>query len=253
MRIVEKEGRTKNEAVKEALKELNAELRDVRVECLDEGRTGFLGLGKTRPARVRVYLENEGRPIPSAPAAARPGQTVPVRTGVTAATADAKKIVAFVQEVCEKMGAECKATIASETGDQIVILLDAKDSAYLIGHRGRTLESLQYLVNIAFNGGKEHQKKILLDIENYREKRRASLEKLARNIAQKVRRTRQPCTLEEMNPYERRIIHVTLEREKDVETVSVGPENGSMKKVRIQLKGGKRSGRGHEGNDGQDG
>jgi len=214
MRVVEKEGRTKDEAVKLALAELNAKIEDVKIEVVDGGKTGFLGLGPSKPARVRVYLVQEG----SAPV-------------------DMDEAGTFLKDICTKMGIDAAITAREEGEDQTVFQLDSKDSALLIGKHGKTLESLQYLLNIIFSARKDRQRKILLDIEGYREKRRASLEKLARNIASKVRRTRRPHVLEEMNPYERRIIHMTLERERDIETYSIGRGNSNMKKVKVSLKG----------------
>ena len=218
MRVVEKEGRTKNEAIKLAIEELGAKPEEVRIEVVDEGKSGFLGLGLSKPARVRVYLVQED-----------------------AAPADTSEAAAFLKQVCGLMGIEVSVSSRDEAEDQTVFLLESKDSAILIGKHGKTLEALQYLLNIIFSIRKDLQKKFLLDIEGYREKRRASLEKLARNIAANVRRTRKPYVLEEMNPYERRIIHMTLERERDIETNSIGRGEGNMKKVRVSLKGSRNT------------
>jgi len=211
MRIVEKEGRTKEEALKEALKELNAKIDDVKIEYLDEGKTGFLGLGKTRPAKVRVYLLSEK-------------------------SKGYLDLTDFIKNLCLKMGVKCEVSVASETEDQIIINISSPDSAFLIGHRGKTIESLQYIINVIYNNTNKLKKKIIIDIGNYREKRRVSLERLAMNIAERVRKTRKPYILEEMNPYERRIIHVVLEKEKDIETVSLGKDKSGKKKIKIFLK-----------------
>ena len=225
MRVVEKEGRTKDEAIRLALAELNARQEDVKIEVLDGGKTGFLGLGASKPARVRVYLVQEGGAAPAA---------------------DMAEAAAFLKDVCTKMGLEVTVQVQEENEAQAVFQLASPDSAILIGKHGKTLESLQYLINIIFSAKKDRQKKILLDIEGYREKRRASLEKLARNIATKVRRTKRPYILEEMNPYERRIIHMTLERERDIETISIGRGDSNMKKIRVSLKGSRRNDQGPE-------
>lgn len=244
MRVVEKEGRTKQEAIRAALEELGARPEDVRVECLDEGHVAFLGLGRSRPARVRVYLISEKERRPGAETAPPQAKEPPPRRRPSA---EGREVAAFVEGICAKMGVKCSATVAEESEERMTVVLESPDAAFIIGHRGQTLEAIQYIVNIAFNGGKGKPKKILLDIENYREKRKASLEKLARNIAQKVRRTRQPHTLEAMNPYERRIIHLALEKEKDIETVSLGSGDDTMKRIRIQLKAGKSGGGRSEG------
>lgn len=210
MRMVEKEGRTKDEAIKLALKELNAKKEQVRIEIIEEGKISFLGLGKSKPARVRVFFsEGEG---------------------------GGDELTTLVKEICARMGMECQISVAEADANRTVLILDSKDSGILIGKRGKNLEALQYLVNIIFNQGKGTAHKILLDIEGYREKRRETLEKLARNLAMKVRKSRRPQVLEEMNPYERRIIHMTLERERDIETISLGGPNSNLKRIKIALK-----------------
>jgi spoIIIJ-associated protein len=208
MRMVEKEGKTKAEALKLALAELNAKKEDVKIEVLDEGKNSFLGLGQHRPARLRVFFVGE----------------------------EGDESVVFIKQVCAKMGIECRISIAEEDDKKIVLCIDSKDSGILIGKRGKNLEALQYLTNVVYNIKKTNAKKIILDVEGYREKRKETLVKLAQNLAQKVRATRKPQVLEEMNPYERRIIHMTLEEEKDIETSSIGSNNMTMKRVRISLK-----------------
>jgi spoIIIJ-associated protein len=215
MRMVEKEGRTKDEAIKMALQELNAKEEDVRIETLEEGKKSFLGLlGDSKPARVRVYLVKSG----------------------------GDNVVGLVQEICDKMGLKVTVSITSEEDEKTELKIDSPDSGILIGRRGKTLEALQYIVNVIINSGGDKGRKIILDIEGYREKRKESLTKLALNIAQKVRRTGRPHLLEEMNPYERRIIHMALENEGDIETTSIG-NNQNAKRVKIFQKRGERPAR----------
>lgn len=145
-------------------------------------------------------------------------------------------MIELVKEICSRMNVECEVSVAEENDERLVLKLDSKDSGILIGKRGKNLEALQYLVNIISNSEKNHIRKILLDVEGYREKRRETLEKLARNLAMKVRKTRRFQILEEMNPYERRIIHMTLENERDIETKSLGGENSNLKRIRISLR-----------------
>ncbi len=210
MRMAEKEGKNKEEAVRLALEELHAKKEDVQIEYLENGKSGFLGLGPSKPARVRVFLVNENG------------------TGGTT--------LQLVQEICDKMGLETKCSVEESTEDRLVIKMDSPDSGSLIGRRGKTLEALQYLVNIIENMKKGINKKIIIDIEGYRERRKEALEKLAHKMADRVRASRRAMMLEEMNPYERRLIHMALENEQDIETSSVGAEHQNMKRVRISLR-----------------
>ena len=120
--------------------------------------------------------------------------------------------------------------------DESILTLNIKTDkdSLLIGKRGKTLDAVQYLTNVIYNKKKEKRIKIILDVENYRKKRVLALEKLARNLALKVRKTRKETILEQMNPYERKIIHAALQDEKDIETESIG--FGVFKKIKIFLK-----------------
>ena len=112
--------------------------------------------------------------------------------------------------------------------------IKGEDMGILIGKRGQTLDSLQYLVSLVINKESTEYIRVKVDTENYRERRRATLENLAKNIAFKVKRTRRPVALEPMNPYERRIIHSALQNDKYVTTHSEGEE--PYRKVIVTLK-----------------
>jgi spoIIIJ-associated protein len=118
--------------------------------------------------------------------------------------------------------------------ETIEINIDGDEMGVLIGKRGQTLDSLQYLVSLVVNKNSENYIKVKLDTENYRARRKETLENLAKNIAFKVKRTRKPVSLEPMNPYERRIIHSALQNDKYVETYSEGEE--PYRKVVINIK-----------------
>ncbi|WP_443662080.1 RNA-binding cell elongation regulator Jag/EloR, partial [Eshraghiella crossota] len=134
------------------------------------------------------------------------------------------KIRKFLNDIFKTMDLEVTIEISFNDDDSIDINLVGGDMGVLIGKRGQTLDSLQYLISLVANkeGGKYFRVK--LDTENYRERRKATLESLAKNIAYKVKRTRRPVSLEPMNPYERRIIHSTLQNDKYVSTKSEGEE-----------------------------
>ena len=134
------------------------------------------------------------------------------------------KIRKFLNDIFKTMVLEVTIEISFNDDESIDINLIGGDMGVLIGKRGQTLDSLQYLISLVANkeGGKYFRVK--LDTENYRERRKATLESLAKNIAYKVKRTRRPVSLEPMNPYERRIIHSALQNDKYVSTKSEGEE-----------------------------
>ena len=133
-----------------------------------------------------------------------------------------------------------EATVEENEGEEKTISIDLSGSemGVLIGKRGQTLDSLQYLVSLVVNKDKEDYIRVKVDTENYRARRKATLEKLAKNIAAKVKRTRKPVALEPMNPYERRIIHSALQGDRYVTTKSEGEEPN--RRVVISLKREKR-------------
>jgi len=121
-----------------------------------------------------------------------------------------------------------------EDGNTIFINIEGKDSGIIIGRRGDTLEALQYLANLVINKQEKEYKRVIIDIENYRKKREDTLIKLSKKLAERVLKTRKSITLEPMSPYERRIIHSTLQNNKYVKTYSLGEEPN--RKVVIALK-----------------
>lgn len=186
-------------------------------EILEEGSTGFLGFN-AKPAviqaRVRVTVED--------------------------------KALQFLNDVFAAMKMDVVMDIAyDEVEKHLDIDLKGDEMGILIGKRGQTLDSLQYLVSLIVNKGTEGYLRVKLDTENYRERRKETLETLAKNIAYKVKRTRRPVSLEPMNPYERRIIHAAVQNDKYVTTRSEGEE--PFRHVVIALKkeavSGERKGR----------
>lgn len=165
-------------------------------EILEEGSTGFLGFN-AKPAviqaRVKVTVED--------------------------------KALQFLNDVFAAMKMDVVMDIAyDEVEKHLDIDLKGDEMGILIGKRGQTLDSLQYLVSLIVNKGTEGYLRVKLDTENYRERRKETLETLAKNIAYKVKRTRRPVSLEPMNPYERRIIHAAVQNDKYVTTRSEGEE-----------------------------
>lgn len=131
------------------------------------------------------------------------------------------KIRDFLQTVLNKMGLNCVVE-ASETDDCVTLTVSGDDASVAIGHRGETLDALQYLCSLQLNGKNSGFKRVTLDAEGYRARREKTLQRLATNLEQKVKRTGKEVQLEPMNPYERRVIHTTLQNSKHVTTQSEG-------------------------------
>lgn len=192
---IKKSGKTVDDAVNEAIKELGVQKEDIDITVLEEGSKGFLGMFGTKNAVVLVKKKF-----------------------------DPKKMAEnFLREMFAAMG--IIVTIDADLKDkQLFIDLSGDDMGILIGKRGQTLDSIQYLVNLVINKGNAPYIGVTLDTENYRQRRKETLESLAFNLAKKVKQTRKNVVLEPMNPYERRIIHSTLQNDKYVTTYSEGEE-----------------------------
>lgn len=131
----------------------------------------------------------------------------------------------FLQEMFGAMQMEVKIETGFDADEKtIVVDLSGDEMGVLIGKRGQTLDSIQYLSSLVVNKGEEEYIRVKVDTENYRERRKETLEVLAKNISYKVKRTRRPVSLEPMNPYERRVIHAALQNDKYVVTRSEGVE-----------------------------
>jgi spoIIIJ-associated protein len=206
MKIIEMTGRTVDEAIKNALNELKLTEDKVEVEVLEEGSKGLFKLIGAKPARIRVKVKRDY-------------------------IYEAKN---FIRDVLNTMGIRAEIRIKEEE-DTVKISLTGPDMGILIGYRGETLDSLQYLVSLVVNKGHETAyKRVVLDTENYRSKREETLKRLAQKVAGTVRRTGKLIRLEPMNPYERRIIHSALQDDRYVKTHSEGDE--PYRRVVIDLK-----------------
>ena len=204
MKEIQKSAKTVDKAIEEALLELNAAREDVEIEVISEGSRGFLGFG-SKDAVVKVTEKFNPEKI-------------------------AKN---FHREMFIAMG--IIVNIETQLKDkQLLINLTGDDMGILIGKRGQTLDSLQYLANRVANKHQSGYVRVKLDTENYRARREETLKHLAKNIAHKVKRNRKPVSLEPMNPYERRIIHSALQSDPYVTTHSEGEE--PYRKVVVTLK-----------------
>ena len=196
MDFIEVSAKTYDEAVTEALVKLGLTSDQVNIEVLDKGSSGFLGLG-VKPVKIKVTKN---------------------------LTVDGY-LRKFLSDIFEAMKMEVTIQIQiDEEKRSISVDLEGNEMGVLIGKRGQTLDSLQLLVNNAVHKNFETYYKVKLDTENYRVRRKETLENLARNVAYKVKRTKHSVTLEPMNPFERRVIHSALQNDKYVVTHSEGDE-----------------------------
>jgi len=202
---VEKTAKTVQEAVSLALDELRADENRVVIEVLDEGNKGLFGILKGKMAKVRVTLKETS----------------------------SDKAKAFLLDIFEKMNIAAELDVM-EDEESVSIKINGKDIGIIIGRRGETLDSLQYLTSLVVNKNREYYQRVVLDVENYRQKREDTLVNLASRLAERVVKYKKNITLEPMNPYERRIIHSSLQNHRYVETYSVGDEPN--RKVVITLK-----------------
>lgn len=243
-------GKTPEEALADAKAQLDAPFEaDVKFEVLEMPKKKTLGIfGKNTPAKVRAYYEApdpvETKPAAKPAKAAKAAKPAPEKK-VEAPKPAVKKPVAnpeafagtenYIRSILKGLGiTECEVAFSEEEEDSIAIDLDCGDGyGVVIGRRGETLDAIQYLVRLYMNRGKENYKRVSINIGNYREKRAETLKELAKRNADKVLRNGRNVVLDPMNPYERRIIHTTIQEIEGVDSHSVGSD--SERKVVITL------------------
>ncbi|MBU5592409.1 protein jag [Clostridium sp. MSJ-4] len=206
METIEITGKTVDEAIKNALRELNVTEDRIEVEVIEEGSKGLFKLIGAKPAKIRVKVKRDY-------------------------VYEAKT---FLREILDAMGVKAEIKIKEED-DVINISLVGPNMGIIIGYRGETLDSLQYLISLVVNKGNDSEyKRVVLDTENYRFKREETLKRLADKTASRVRRSGRNFKLEPMNPYERRIIHSALQNNPYIYTYSEGDE--PYRRVVVDLK-----------------
>ncbi len=267
MDYTEKWGKDINEAVELALIDLKVSRDEVEVTVLEEPTKGFLGIG-AKLAKVRVEKKAPQKPEkpetkePEKKATEKKEQPKKSSKPKEKKTNDKKsqekkpeekkknivlddvdindlKVVeehealTFLKDITGKMGLDLD--FSARVGEDLVYVeMSGKDSRTVIGKRGQTLDAIQYLTSLVVNKEKEKYTKVVVDAENYRAKRERTLEQLANRLAAKVVKTRKHIRLEPMNPYERKVIHATLQKNPNITTRSEGEE--PYRRVVIELK-----------------
>ena len=196
MRTVTGIGKTVDEAIQNALEELGTTIDNVSTKVIEVPDSGVMGLFSKKFAKVEVTLNDDAQ----------------------------SKACDFLYDVLDSMGITDAQLYCSTEDDVLIIDIECKETGTLIGRRGATLDALQYLTSLVANKDSSEYTRISLDVENYREKRKDALQDLADRIAQKVQKSRGKYELEPMNPYERRIIHSSLQSYKNINTYSEGEE-----------------------------
>jgi spoIIIJ-associated protein len=213
MEIFEFEGKNATEAIENASRQLNVPKDELNIEIVEPGSAGIFGLVGGRKARIRVTVETK---VPEAE---------PVIEGdVVAAARDSLKTILDLIPI------EAKITARHEE-DRIILSIEGDQSGILIGRKGRTLDALQFIVSKIVNKSLEQKVRVVIDSENYRERRREALVEMALKIGEKAKRIKKPITTGPLNPHDRRIIHLALRDDQELDTKSRG--DGVLKKVLI--------------------
>ena len=247
MVFIEVSAKTVEDALTEASIELGLASTDIDYEVIEKGSAGFLGIG-AKQAVITAWKKVEEKPKKEKKAEKKPEKKVEKEVVVeevkeTPKVEEKKEEVPekeeklaevepqtkeacekFLKDVLKSMDMEVTLTSVIDEDGALSINMKGENMGILIGKRGQTLDSLQYLTNRVANKMQEGYVRVKLDTENYRERRKETLENLAKNIAHKVKRTKRSVSLEPMNPYERRIIHSALQGDKYISTHSEGEE-----------------------------
>ena len=245
---LEKTGRTEDEAIAAALRELGMERDDVSVEILERAKSGFLGIGAV-PARIRVSWETPDAPAeepkaeapapevkkpaaepvkpaakPEKPVVAEKKPAAPAAPAPADESEEAAAVRSFLDGLLKHMDIDAEITISEREGGGLNVELSGPGMGAVIGRRGETLDAIQHLTNYAVNHGADKRMRISVDAENYRAKREESLTKLAEKMAEKAIKYKRSMALEPMNSYERHVIHTALQNYEGVTTASTGTE-----------------------------
>lgn len=240
--------KTLSDAITEALIQLGITSDQLEYDVIEKGSAGFLGIGSrqavirawkkevkeetveeiiqkelVKPVEREIIREEKKKPVKQAekPAVEKKAEETVVSKVEEKSKEECEK---FLKDVLRAMGMDVKLISTVDEDGALNIEMEGEHMGILIGKRGQTLDSLQYLANRVANKYQEGYVRVKLDTENYRQRRKETLENLAKNIAYKVKRTKKPVYLEPMNPYERRIIHSALQADRYVNTHSEGEE-----------------------------
>ncbi len=215
--IKEFEGKSEQEAIDKAIADLNLDREEFDVEIVETSRRSLFRKG---PVKIRVHITEE--------------EDDDEETVLPPAEGQEEEIIGFMTTLMSKMGFPGDVVVSGREPRKTILRIDSDYSGILIGRKGKNLDALQVLVNV-FASKIGFPNRVVVDAENYRSRREENLVRMARKTADQVRRTRESRLLEPMNPFERRIIHTTLNGLDDIETKSEG--EGLFKQVRVLYRG----------------
>lgn len=203
MSSIEIEAKTTEEAIKKACEHFHLTEEELDIEVLESSSTGIFGLVGNRKAKIRVTVKEDST--------------------IAVAQETLRKIISL-------MSMDTRIS-AVRKGDDIVLNIEGNNTGILIGHKGRTLEALEFIVNKAVNKAAEKKVRVIVDTENYRQRKEESLKGLALKMGEQAKRTKKTVTIDSVNPHDRRIIHLALKGDSQVQTKSDG--EGLFKKVHV--------------------
>ena len=222
IKTLEKSGRTEEDAINAALRELGMDRDDVSVEIVERAKSGFLGIGAS-PAVVRVSYEAPDEVSEEVPAVEET-PAAPAAEEVIDECSEYAEIRRFLTGLLDRMGVKANIEISARDNGGVNVNLTGSGMGAIIGRRGETLDAIQHLTNYVINRGSDKHTHISVDAESYRSKREESLTKLAEKMAEKAIKYKRSMALEPMNSYERHVIHSALQNYEGVTTSSTGVE-----------------------------
>lgn len=226
--IYEFEGKTTEEALEKASRELDLPLEELNFDIIEPGSAGIFGLVGGKKARIKVTLEKPEETVSEnerqlARETLEKPEEAASENGLQLARETLEKILGLIQ---------VETTVSVEQTDgKITLKIEGDTSGLLIGRRGKTLDALQYIVNKIVNKALRKKQYVVIDSENYRKRREESLTQLALEMGDKAKKIQKPVTTNLLNPHDRRIVHLTLKEDDNLDTRSRG--EGLMKKVVI--------------------
>ncbi len=241
MIVKEFEGKNEKEAIDRAIEELGLDRNEIDFEIVEAKRPGILFRGGK--VKIRVHLaedQEEANQILEQEIEERQPSDQPVRQRSESLPPDGEfehKVLGFTQGLLERMGFPAEIAVNFREDGRLGLNIESDGSGILIGKQGKTLEALQFIVNLAAGRMGGDSTRIVLDTQDYRSRRERSLIRMANHVAEQVRKSRSSRLLEPLNPFERRLIHTSLARYGDIETVSEG--DGLYKRIRVIWRDGR--------------
>jgi spoIIIJ-associated protein len=229
---IEKEAKSAEEAIEEICKELGKDRDELEFEVIEEKTRGIFGLMGNKRVKVKATLKDEGRNQERGEKAQDQGEKIRDQGGKTQATGD--DTLTYAKTVLERIVGEIidSATVEGRVeGGTIYLNIRGDGSGLLIGRHGQTLDAIQYIVGRIVGKQLGEKRMVVVDTERYRERRKENLEQLAQRMGEKAKSTGRPVSLQPMSASDRRIVHLALKHDREIETRSEG--EGGMKNVKI--------------------